>query len=257
METESQNKPAASHKTRNIILIIVTVLALMGTAVTILFIIDYSRLNDILTADNKDLSDQIDTKMDEIENSDDYNSDLEAEISNLKAQKDGLTADLKTSITAYEDLIDSYDELQESLVELLGEAECEDNYLDLDISYESNGSVSRALRSWAEAHEGEVTNFDYVTFWSGSKDSIHYIVIEDSYLNIFLVFYENEKYDIVNAVYFLDAECWLDGPWREFTPGESAKADLPTNSWVGLSPIQQEPFYTAVLTDLKQDFLGL
>lgn len=257
METESQNKPTKSHKTRNIILIIVTILAIMGTVLAILFVVDYSRLNERLTADNKDLEDEIDAKEEEIETSEDNVASLEEEKSGLITEKDSLSTDLKTSVAEYEDLIGSYDDLQENLVVLLEEAECDEDLLDLDVSYVSNASVSKALKSWAEAHMGSVTGADYFVFWRGSKDSLHSVTIEDAFTSLFLVFFDNTKYDVVDAVYFLDDECWLDGPWREFVPGESAKADLPANSWLAIAPFKQEPFYTALLPESKLGFLGL
>lgn len=190
---------------------IVVVVAIIGVAVAVFFVLDFSKKNTQLNTDIETLEKDLDETQDQLETSE---SDLEAmegekttleeentqysnEISDLTTEKEKLT-------TENEELNDSLEEAQRSI----GKLACD--FPGFNFSYDSNSSISDNLVEWEKLYDEE-TEGEWFTFWDNSDDALHEIVIE-SVSEYFIVFFDDPEFGTTNGIFFINFQCWLDGP---------------------------------------------
>ena len=162
---------------------IVVVVAIIGVAVAVFFVLDFSKKNTQLNTD--------------IETLEEENTQYSNEISDLTTEKEKLT-------TENEELNDSLEEAQRTI----GKLACD--LRGFNFSYDSNSSISDNLVEWEKLFDEE-TEGEWFTFWDDSDDALHQLVNE-SLSEYFIVFFDDPEFGTTNGIFFINFQCWLDGP---------------------------------------------
>ena len=199
---------------KSTILIIVTVLLVIGTAVAVFFVIDASGLNEELTDLKKSLSDELASTKEDLEASQDEAETLTEDIDTLTAEKTSLTSEIETVTSEKEELSDTLDMLETDFDDLLEFNECTyEDYSELDISYGTNARISDILAEWVDDAWGGVTEAQWLVLWDDETDlALHTILFGDTSADYFLVFFDDSGAGTVNGVFYVWDQCWLDMP---------------------------------------------
>jgi len=198
------------------ILLIVTILLVVGAALTTFFLIDTASTNKELTEENESLTSSLNTTETELDDSIKMAEDLTEENALLTEEKASLTDTLESLLSDKDDLQAEIEDLQANYDELLEFTFCSaDDYEPLSVSYTSNDSVMNTLADWtADYHGSPIIDGGWVGLDFDSDTAYHYMETNVDY-EAFIVFFDDSGAGTVNGVFFVRGQCWLSLPSYE------------------------------------------
>jgi len=195
------------------ILIIVSIVFVIGLAISIFFFIDLTNKNETLDIDNKQLNNDIKDTEDELADSQDEVEDLEENKSVLFGETTKLSSDLEDMVAERDEVSASVDALQNSFDGLGDFTYCSSSYTELDLSssdYSNIEGLMEEIVTWYEDNVVAVVAYDWLKFWGFDGTPLWLIVETEDDVDFFVIYFKDD-YGYTNGVYFIREQCWLDG----------------------------------------------
>jgi len=198
------------------ILLIVSIVLLVGIAVAVFFIIDYSNLNEGLTADNKQLSNKLADTVEELEESQDEVAVLEDEKGTLVDETTALSTDIAGEESLIADLMDSRDTLQLSYDDFSDFTYCSgsefEDYSPSSTTYGSRDPALIAFLLWFFDNFYETDEGRWFPFWDDEMSPLYFqLELEDEF-DVFLIFLEDSSLGTTGGLFYVNEQCWVDQP---------------------------------------------
>jgi regulator of replication initiation timing len=196
---------------KSTIYIIISIVLVLGLAVTGYFLYDFSTKNKDLTENLTQLSQQLEETKEELASSEDVVDSLTDEVDSLIKDTAELSLDNDKLTTYLNELQSEFDDLTLNYDELAQFTFCGDEFVELEMNYRSNQKASEALADWVEEMWGGVIGAYWLDTWS--PDTPGYHLVETGYTtNQFIVYFEQQDFfDAPNGVFMISHHCWLDG----------------------------------------------
>lgn len=191
--------------------LITTIVLLFGIVVESYFLFDLSK-------QKTGLGNQLTQTGDQLIKSED-------QVSKLTEEKSQLTKEVNNHLNSIESLQSDYDVLQSNLNNLQSTFDdlynftfCGDEFVELEMNYNSDAKADEALYNWVDEMWGNVLGSDWTYFWT--KDGPVLEIVTTGYANdYFVVYFEQQKfYDAPSGVFLVSHHCWLDGGPESLVP---------------------------------------
>jgi hypothetical protein len=137
---------------------------------------------------------------------------LTSEIETLLFDIEDKDSEISTLTIEVEDLTSSLDDLQDKYDSLSSSKSCSEDFPEIEISYTSNTAIFNQLKSWIiEFEDADLDDSDWFPLYDDTDIAWHAFYFE-TIIYDFIVFFEDPGYGITNGVFFVNMQCWLDGP---------------------------------------------
>lgn len=186
----------------------------IGIAVAVFFIIDYSNLNEGLTADNKSLSSDLSDTEDELEASQEEVDALEATKDTLVSETTTLNSDIADTESTIADLTASFDDLETLYNDLSDFTFCSgskfDDYSASSITYGSQDAALNRMFAWFLDNFYIPADGLWFPFWDDDMAPIYFELESDTDFDVFLIFLDDSSSGTTGGLFYVTQQCWVD-----------------------------------------------
>ena len=196
------------------ILLVVSILLVIGIAVAVFFIIDYSNLNEGLTDDNKLLSSDLSDTEEELETSQEEVAALEDTKETLIEETTALTSDIADTESIIADLTDSKDALQLSYDDFADFTYCSgsefDEYSSTSSTYRTQDGALYTFLIWFFENFYEPIDGLWFPFWDDDMSPIYFELESSTQFDVFLIFLDDSSLGTTGGLFYVTEQCWVD-----------------------------------------------
>lgn len=193
---------------KNAIIITLAVISIIGVAVALFFLQNVSYEHDRLTQKKEELNLDLETSIEDLEDSQSEAAELEIDISTLSGEIDQLLLDIEEQTGKSEGLSAELEELQTGYDQLLALNECGEDLTRLDADFSSNDTLLASLIDWYEDNYRKVIGGEWYTLWRNYPTLLIELDVGSSFDYFVITFDPRGGW---GNILYLKEQCWLVG----------------------------------------------